>query len=222
MERVLSVRLFLFPSSFRPTSDRARRVVSAVAGDRTLSIWDPKASEFSSGEQFSLPLPCVAFPRFSPASLLTHGMPSCREPAVALAWSLDDRLLAVATASQVDLFCAQRLDDLSGAASWNRLAAISAAECAFLSFSSSSELTFSPAVSFRLLLPHSPGSPPASASLLAITSSSTLPSSTQRLRSMFTSSPRKRSRLFPYTIRNCSFKPSSKVRPPSVSSRRLR
>ncbi|CEQ42660.1 SPOSA6832_04497 [Sporobolomyces salmonicolor] len=65
--------------------------------ERELSIWDTKASEFSSGEQFSQPL---------------------SEPVISLEWSIDGSSLALATPSEVSLYCAQRLDDLSGCASW--------------------------------------------------------------------------------------------------------
>ncbi|GAA5906755.1 hypothetical protein JCM6882_003293 [Rhodosporidiobolus microsporus] len=72
-------------------------------GTRTLSIWDPRASEFSSGKQFERELD---------------------GPVVALSWSLDARLLAVATDTKAELFCAQQLDDLSGAPSWSCCATI--------------------------------------------------------------------------------------------------
>ncbi|GAA5892396.1 hypothetical protein JCM5296_003587 [Sporobolomyces johnsonii] len=65
--------------------------------ERELSIWDTKASEFSSGEQYSQPL---------------------SEPVISLEWSIDGSSLALATPSKVSLYCAQRLDDLSGCASW--------------------------------------------------------------------------------------------------------
>ncbi|GAA5871377.1 hypothetical protein JCM8547_002650 [Rhodosporidiobolus lusitaniae] len=86
-------------------SDGTSAIVSldSTTGIRTLSIWDPKASEFSSGKQFSQELP---------------------DSITALSWSHDDRLLAVASASRVDILCAQRFDDLSGKASWSSCATI--------------------------------------------------------------------------------------------------
>ncbi|GJN89497.1 hypothetical protein Rhopal_002484-T1 [Rhodotorula paludigena] len=66
-------------------------------GKTKLSIWDPKASEFSSGEQFSQDL---------------------ESPIVKLAWSVTGDTLAWASEEQVSLMCPQRFDDLSGAPSW--------------------------------------------------------------------------------------------------------
>ncbi|GAA6036036.1 hypothetical protein JCM8097_006576 [Rhodosporidiobolus ruineniae] len=79
---------------------------SAIGAARTLSIWDPKASAFSSGKQYEQEL---------------------SDPVVGLSWSPDGRILAVGTAAEVQLLCAQRLDDLSGAPSWNCCATVSVA-----------------------------------------------------------------------------------------------
>ncbi|GAA5841848.1 hypothetical protein JCM11251_005402 [Rhodosporidiobolus azoricus] len=85
-------------------ADGTSAIVAVNAdGTRTLSIWDPKVSEFSSGKQFERELDA---------------------PVVALSWSLDARLLAVATPSRAELLCAQLFDDLSGASSWSCCATI--------------------------------------------------------------------------------------------------
>ncbi|GAA6017280.1 hypothetical protein JCM10207_003677 [Rhodosporidiobolus poonsookiae] len=76
-------------------------------GADVLSIWDPKASEFSSGKQFEREF---------------------RDGVTALSWSLDGRTLAIATETQVDLLCAQRLDDLSGKPSWITYGTVSVAD----------------------------------------------------------------------------------------------
>ncbi|GAA5977711.1 hypothetical protein JCM11641_001385 [Rhodosporidiobolus odoratus] len=72
-----------------------------------LSIWDPRASEFSSGKQFEREI---------------------QDAAVALLWSSTSSVLALATGSSVELLCAQKLDDLSGSESWKTVATISVAD----------------------------------------------------------------------------------------------
>ncbi|BGO90977.1 hypothetical protein NBRC10512_002265 [Rhodotorula toruloides] len=84
--------------------DGTSAFVSLEDDDRPrLSIWNPKASEFSSGEQFSQALD---------------------DPLVKLEWSVDGRTLAVAAAKEVSLWCAQRLDDLTGRPSWTTYATV--------------------------------------------------------------------------------------------------
>ncbi|KPV72243.1 uncharacterized protein RHOBADRAFT_56056 [Rhodotorula graminis WP1] len=77
--------------------DGTSAVVSRTGDKCRLSIWDPKASEFSSGEQFWMDL---------------------EEPVVAIEWSPDGQTLAFATEHEVSLMSAQLLNDLSGAPGW--------------------------------------------------------------------------------------------------------
>lgn len=53
-----------------------------------------------------------------------HGNSASSEPVVDLHWSLDGLTLAVASPSKVLLFCAQRLDDLTGQPPWAAYASI--------------------------------------------------------------------------------------------------
>ncbi|BGP39389.1 regulator of (H+)-ATPase in vacuolar membrane [Rhodotorula kratochvilovae] len=85
------------------SADGTSAIVSREGDKYRISIWDPKASEFSSGEQFSQVLD---------------------EPVVAFEWSPDGQTLALASAQEVSLLCAQRLDDLSGAPSWATYATV--------------------------------------------------------------------------------------------------
>ncbi|GAA5953165.1 hypothetical protein JCM10213_003434 [Rhodosporidiobolus nylandii] len=78
---------------------------ASSAGKSLLSIWDPKAGEFSTGRQFEQEFDDII---------------------LGLSWSLDNRVLAVVTATGVELYCAQRLDDLSGASSWSTVATLRA------------------------------------------------------------------------------------------------
>ncbi|GAA6056051.1 hypothetical protein JCM3770_007000 [Rhodotorula araucariae] len=85
------------------SADGTSAVVSREGDKYRVSIWDPKASEFGAGEQFSQVLD---------------------EALVAIEWSADGQTLALASAQEVSLLCAQRLDDLSGAPSWTPYATV--------------------------------------------------------------------------------------------------
>ncbi|KWU47634.1 hypothetical protein RHOSPDRAFT_31069 [Rhodotorula sp. JG-1b] len=75
-----------------------------AAGSTRLAIWDPKASEFSSGEQFSCTLD---------------------EELLQLGWSVEGDILACTSSTRVVLYAARRLEDLVPAPTWDVVAEIS-------------------------------------------------------------------------------------------------
>ncbi|GAA5986299.1 hypothetical protein JCM10908_003694 [Rhodotorula pacifica] len=93
---------YLVACSVDGTSAVASR--SEETDSTRLAIWDPKASEFSSGEQFSCTLD---------------------EELVQLDWSKDGTILACVSPARVLLYAARRLEDLAPAPSWETLAEIS-------------------------------------------------------------------------------------------------
>ncbi|GAA5955789.1 hypothetical protein JCM8115_006854 [Rhodotorula mucilaginosa] len=93
---------YLIACSVDGTSALACR--GEAAGSTRLAIWDPKASEFSSGEQFSCTLD---------------------EELLQLAWSVEGDILACTSSTRVVLYAARRLEDLVPAPAWDVVAEIS-------------------------------------------------------------------------------------------------
>ncbi|KAM0746323.1 hypothetical protein T439DRAFT_329776 [Meredithblackwellia eburnea MCA 4105] len=86
------------------SSEFLTAVVTTVDGQHELSIWDSKASEFTSGELFTQSID--------------------EAPIVDMHWSHDGGTLAIATTQRVFLLCAQLLDDLSGEPGWQTYVSI--------------------------------------------------------------------------------------------------
>ncbi|BGP55007.1 regulator of (H+)-ATPase in vacuolar membrane [Rhodotorula sphaerocarpa] len=74
---------------------------TSAPGSTRVAIWDPKASDFTSGEQYS----CVI-----------------DEELVHLEWSAEDAILACTTPSRVLLYAARRQDDLAASPPWGLVA----------------------------------------------------------------------------------------------------